>query len=72
MSRRHCQIQSDANAWTIRDLDSLNGTFVNGVPVRERPLRHGDQIQIGTSLFLFLLQDGGGRHSGRERPAARG
>ncbi len=57
VSRRHSALRNESGAFTIRDLDSLNGTFVNGVPVKERQLRHGDQIQIGSSLFLFLLRD---------------
>ena len=40
----------------------MNGTFVNGVPVKQRLLEHGDQIEIGASKFLFLLgaEDGHG------------
>jgi Nif-specific regulatory protein len=57
VSRRHCVVQVADGNWTVRDLDSLNGTFVNGVPVKERRLAHGDQIQVGTSLLLFLLRD---------------
>jgi Nif-specific regulatory protein len=41
----------------IRDLDSLNGTFVNDVPVRERPLSNGDKIAIGDSIFLCVRED---------------
>jgi Nif-specific regulatory protein len=58
VSRRHCVVRSENGDWMVRDLDSLNGTFVNGVPVKERRLAHGDQIQVGTSLLLFLLRDG--------------
>ena len=43
--------------YQIRDLESRNGSFVNGVPVRERTLADGDEIQIGNSLFLFLAED---------------
>jgi transcriptional regulator with GAF, ATPase, and Fis domain len=44
--------------FTIIDLESYNGTFVNGVPVREQVLQDGDQIAVGDVLLLFLLQDG--------------
>ncbi|HXT63383.1 MAG TPA: FHA domain-containing protein, partial [Pyrinomonadaceae bacterium] len=49
----------DAGApqFTIVDLDSYNGTFVNGVPVHERTLAHGDQIALGDLLLLFLLDE---------------
>src|SRR5215213_2087012 len=56
-SRRHCAIQWDSAAFSLRDLDSFNGTFVNGLPVKERALEHGDRIVIGSSHFLFLLHD---------------
>src|SRR5215468_5864449 len=58
MSRLHCLIRRDPDGFTIRDLDSRNGTFVNGVPVTERPLKHGDQISIAASVFVFLVDDG--------------
>lgn len=58
MSRRHCAITCEADRFTLRDLDSFNGTLVNGVPVNERALEHGDEIKIGDSLFVFLLEDG--------------
>ena len=53
VSRRHCKLTRSANEYAILDLDSLNGTFVNGLPVKERELQAGDLIAIGDSLFLF-------------------
>jgi Nif-specific regulatory protein len=58
LSRRHCLIKVEGGQFEISDLNSLNGTFVNGVPVKERVLEHGDQIRLGDSLFLFLLHEG--------------
>jgi Nif-specific regulatory protein len=57
VSRRHCLIQRDAEHFKIRDLNSRNSTFVNGVPVTERVLESGDEIKIGSSLFVFVLPD---------------
>ena len=57
LSRRHCALSRDADGYKIRDLDSRNGTLVNGVAVKESRLRHGDQISVGDSIFLLLLQD---------------
>ena len=52
------QVGSFAHAlFTIVDLDSYNGTFVNGVPVREHPLVHGDQVALGDVILLFLLDE---------------
>jgi len=57
VSRYHCRIRSQDGHLQIVDLESLNGTFVNGLPVSARLLEHGDQIRIGDSCFSFLLQD---------------
>ncbi|HYN83705.1 MAG TPA: sigma 54-interacting transcriptional regulator [Pyrinomonadaceae bacterium] len=57
LSRRHCVIRRDASGYKIYDLDSLNGTFVNGVPVKERRLEHGDRVSAGGSHFIFLLPE---------------
>ena len=57
LSRQHCVIASNGGHFEVRDLDSRNGTFVNGVPVHERVLADGDEIQIGNSLFLFLDEE---------------
>ena len=58
VSRRHSQIEKDAGQFVITDLESLNGTFINDVPVKQRHLCHGDRVRIGDSQFLFLLHDG--------------
>src|ERR1700730_17649155 len=55
VSRRHCLIKRSGNECVICDLDSYNGTFVNGVPVKEQALMHADQIKIGSIALLFLL-----------------
>jgi transcriptional regulator with GAF, ATPase, and Fis domain len=57
LSRRHCALSRDDDGYKIRDLDSRNGTSVNGASVRETRLRHGDQISVGDSIFVLLLQD---------------
>ena len=58
VSRRHCLLIQDQDAFKIRDLDSRNGTLVNDTPVLEQPLTHGDQITVGDSVFLFLTTEG--------------
>ncbi|MBK5293496.1 MAG: sigma 54-interacting transcriptional regulator [Acidobacteriia bacterium] len=55
-SRHHCRLsQNSEGHWSIADLDSHNGTLVNGRSIDSRQLSHGDQIQIGDSTFSFLL-----------------
>lgn len=58
VSRRHTRIERKGDEFILTDLDSLNGTFVNDVPVKRRALEHGDKITIGNSHFLFLQHDG--------------
>lgn len=58
VSRRHSRIQKQGEEFVISDLESLNGTFINGVPVKARALKHGDRLRIGDSQFLFLRQEG--------------
>ena len=58
VSRRHSKIEKKEDQFWISDLQSLNGTFVNDVPVQERQLQHADRIRIGDALFLFLMHEG--------------
>ena len=58
VSRRHSKIEKKDEQFTITDLESLNGTFINDVPIRSRVLEHGDRVRIGESQFLFLTPEG--------------
>ncbi len=54
ISRRHAELTPDSGRWFINDLQSSNGTFVNGHRVNKRALLHiGDQIRTGTTILLF-------------------
>src|SRR6202035_3681360 len=50
---QHCVIESHDGKVILTDLASHFGTFVNGIPVKDRDLKSGDQIAIGNSVFLF-------------------
>jgi hypothetical protein len=52
-SRRHAEIRRVGNEVVLVDLNSTNGTRVNGAPVKERQLADGDQIVIGTTVLRF-------------------
>ena len=54
LSRCHCVFSSDAGGWTLRDLGSSNGTFVNGVQITTHALAEGDRITVGGSVLLFV------------------
>lgn len=53
VSRYHAKVQSEEADVILTDLDSTNGTRVNGAAVQIRRLRPGDQISIGRSMLLF-------------------
>ncbi len=57
LSRHHCVIRKEGEQFKIVDLDSLNGTFLDGMPIKERVLSHGSQVEVGYSIFLCLLND---------------
>jgi pSer/pThr/pTyr-binding forkhead associated (FHA) protein len=54
VSRRHALIQREGNRYMIDDLDSLNGTWVNGERISSRrELKSGDTLYIGHTQFTF-------------------
>lgn len=58
VSRRHAQLEWRGSEVWVVDLQSTNGTFVNGERVSERQLRDGDRVQVGRATLLrFAWQD---------------
>jgi hypothetical protein len=53
VSRRHAEVRRRDGAFVVIDLDSTNGTRVNGAGVRERPLADGDEIKVGNATLRF-------------------
>ena len=85
VSRQHATFEFSEGRFRITDRNSSNGTFVNGVAVRSRELKSGDQVQVGRTVILF--SDGNGdadsqqaaeridlvsRHEGDERSSIVG
>ncbi len=52
-SRRHCSIENTKSGYMLEDLNSLNGTLVNGSFVSKHRLKFGDIVQIGEATILF-------------------
>jgi hypothetical protein len=73
VSRRHAVVSVANGVYVLRDLQSQNGTFVNGHRIAEQPLSDGDRIRIGnTELVFHLLAYGdGGRGEAGHAYAAR-
>ena len=56
VSRRHAELFLEGGAYTIRDLGSLNGTFVNKHRIESTVLEDDDEVQIGKYRLTFLLR----------------
>jgi pSer/pThr/pTyr-binding forkhead associated (FHA) protein len=54
VSRRHAEFHRGANAFTVRDVGSLNGTYVNRERVESATLSNGDEVQIGKFRLMFI------------------
>ncbi|NYE68755.1 pSer/pThr/pTyr-binding forkhead associated (FHA) protein [Microlunatus parietis] len=54
VSRRHAEFTRSAEGITIKDLGSLNGTYVNRELVEQRLLAQGDEVQIGKFRLVFF------------------
>lgn len=61
VSRLHAVLENLGFAWSIRDLGSRNGTYLNGERISaERVLRSGDEVRLGKSRLIFWeVRDGG-------------
>ncbi len=54
VSRRHAEFHRDGNAFTVRDVGSLNGTYVNRDRIDQVHLKDGDEVQIGKFRLVFF------------------
>ena len=56
VSRRHCKLERDEHgSLAVRDLSSLNGTWINGRRVEQARLAAGDRLRIGPVVFQLML-----------------
>ncbi|HEX5135569.1 MAG TPA: FHA domain-containing protein [Planctomycetota bacterium] len=67
-SREHAKIYKQGEQFAIVDLNSSNGTFVNGEKITKRILKNGDEISIGTVRLLFELAEA----QEKKQPARKG
>jgi hypothetical protein len=54
VSRRHAIVAKGARTFTLEDLGSLNGTFLNRHRIEQADLENGDEVQIGKYRLIFL------------------
>jgi two-component system cell cycle response regulator len=58
VSRRHARVYRNGETWSVEDLQSTNGSYVNDVPVTRSVLRDADFLKIGAAIFKFLSGTG--------------
>ncbi len=56
VSRSHAEIEFDGNGFRIKDLNSTNGTFINGGKIDRAAVRPGDEISVGD--YTLIIDDG--------------
>jgi pSer/pThr/pTyr-binding forkhead associated (FHA) protein len=54
VSRRHAEFHREGGVFTVRDVGSLNGTYVNRERVESATLSNGDEVQIGKFRLVFI------------------
>lgn len=69
VSRFHAKVQEDGGRIILTDLESTNGTRVNGHPIQMHVLRIGDQVSIGRCLLLYGSAGEIEEHIQARRPA---
>mgnify|MGYP006281062749 CR=1 FL=1 len=68
MSRQHMEvIQQPDDTYSIKDLQSVNGTYLNGTKIREADLFHGDRIEVGETVLQFVIPGESPRSEHRNR-----
>jgi pSer/pThr/pTyr-binding forkhead associated (FHA) protein len=58
VSRRHAEVERTDEGYRVRDVGSLNGTYLNRERVEEAPLDNGDELQVGAFKLVFFLGPG--------------
>jgi hypothetical protein len=70
VSSHHASVVMDGGLLAVEDLQSTNGTFVNGVRVSRRILKHGDVLQVGQHrLVLDQIADSAAEHAADADPS---
>ena len=73
VSRLHAVLENLGHAWSIRDLGSRNGTYINGDKISaERVLHSGDEVRVGTSRLVFWEVKQADETSGKDETISAG
>ena len=72
VSRRHAEFSRDGSSFVVRDVGSLNGTYLNRERIEAASLAGGDEVQIGKYRLVFLVGASGGTTSGSTSSSTSG
>jgi len=59
VSRQHAAILFQEGNFTLKDLESTNGTQMHGASIKQADLHHGDTFRVGDTVLQFILEDTG-------------
>lgn len=57
VSRQHVAILYQQGSYSLKDLESTNGTHMHGMPMKDAGLSHGDKFRIGDTTLQFVLEE---------------
>jgi pSer/pThr/pTyr-binding forkhead associated (FHA) protein len=60
VSRRHAEIRATDEGFVVKDVGSLNGTYLNRERIEEAKIGNGDELQVGKFRLVFLVEAHGG------------
>jgi predicted component of type VI protein secretion system len=67
LSREHTLVSGQRGRYTVKDLESKNGTYLNGKLIKQpEALQHGDRIKVGPATFMIVWDP---EDAAAERPA---
>lgn len=68
-SREHCEFRRQGDGYIVKDLNSRNGTLVNGCPINQHKLKHGDKVEVGNTLMIYTAGESRLDYIQRDTPA---
>ena len=68
VSRRHAEFRREGGGYSVHDVGSLNGTYVNRERIEAVSLKGGDEVQIGKFRLVYLTAAGAAVRAGSEAP----
>jgi len=71
ISRQHLEVRRAKQSFTVLDLKSKNGLFINGIQTQSHTLQHGDKVRIGNTVLCFEIMQSGRISEASARTALR-